>query len=303
MSILIAAYNAQEFIARAIESALAQTVLPHEIIIVNDASTDDTADVLDRFARKSELVSVHHLAVNSGPAAARNIGLDVATGDYLAILDADDAIESSFIDSIVNAIELYPAHVYATNFYWYDIARGEPLAKGLAQSEKVKEVNKYDFVKGARPYSEEADYGLLQPVFSTSFLRQNQLRYPTDIRHGEDFSLLVNLLLCDAKLVVLKAPLYLYTTRDSGFSQTIPDYPKMADETLKLCHQSSVKNDDRLVSLLKQRATALKRLNASILLNSHRQKKQYRAMASSLVSNSAYRKLMVKAVINKALRK
>jgi glycosyltransferase involved in cell wall biosynthesis len=86
VSVVIPAYNAAGFVSRAIESCLAQTYRPIEIIVVDDGSSDNTAEIVSRFSHPVRLIQ----RANGGPAAARNDGAREATGDWLALLDADD---------------------------------------------------------------------------------------------------------------------------------------------------------------------------------------------------------------------
>ncbi|HWL10175.1 MAG TPA: glycosyltransferase family A protein [Planctomicrobium sp.] len=87
ISAVIPAYNAEATIARTLESVLAQTVQPHEIIVVDDGSRDQTARIVQTFGPHVKLIQ----QTNSGPSAARNHGVRVATGDWIAFLDSDDA--------------------------------------------------------------------------------------------------------------------------------------------------------------------------------------------------------------------
>ena len=86
VSVVIPAYNSGKFVAQAVESVLAQTYAPFEIIVVDDGSTDETKDVLGRF--NGQINYIHQ--ANSGPSAARNAGIRVARGAYICFLDADD---------------------------------------------------------------------------------------------------------------------------------------------------------------------------------------------------------------------
>jgi glycosyltransferase involved in cell wall biosynthesis len=86
-SVIIPAYNAEKYIAKAIESCLNQTYAPHEIIVIDDASTDGTASIAESFPFP---VRVIRLAENMGVSVARNQGVQASTGDWLAFLDADD---------------------------------------------------------------------------------------------------------------------------------------------------------------------------------------------------------------------
>ena len=88
-SVIIPVYNGAETIERAIDSVLAQSYQPIEIIIVDDASTDKTHEIVQfKYAGRIQFIQK---ILNQGSSAARNKGMDVATGDYIAFLDADDA--------------------------------------------------------------------------------------------------------------------------------------------------------------------------------------------------------------------
>ena len=86
VSVVIAAYNAQAYLAEAIESVLGQTVPPDEVIVVDDGSTDGTRGVLDRFGDRILALTQK----NSGQAVAVNKGLAMARGEFIGFLDADD---------------------------------------------------------------------------------------------------------------------------------------------------------------------------------------------------------------------
>jgi len=86
ISVVIAAYNASTTIERAVRSVLAQTRPAEEIIVVDDGSTDGTADIARRFGSEVRLI----VQPNGGTSIARNRGIEVATGEWIAFLDADD---------------------------------------------------------------------------------------------------------------------------------------------------------------------------------------------------------------------
>jgi len=95
-SVIIPAYNCGRFLAEAVDSALAQTRPPHEIIVVDDGSTDDTPEVAKRFGDRI----VYHRQANRGVSAARNAGMERATGNWLAFLDADDLWEGNKLERV-----------------------------------------------------------------------------------------------------------------------------------------------------------------------------------------------------------
>jgi glycosyltransferase involved in cell wall biosynthesis len=87
-SVIIPAYNAAATIERALDSCFIQTYAPDEIIVVNDASTDDTQRILEE--KYGDRITLINFTVNNGASVARNKGLDRAQGNYIAFLDADD---------------------------------------------------------------------------------------------------------------------------------------------------------------------------------------------------------------------
>lgn len=91
VSIIMAAFNADKTIGQAVESCLAQQYLDFEVIVVNDGSADQTANILSTFGQR--IRTIHQL--NSGLAGARNTGAAAATGEFIVLMDADDIMEPS----------------------------------------------------------------------------------------------------------------------------------------------------------------------------------------------------------------
>jgi len=94
VSILIPAFNAEETIAATIQSAISQSWHPKEIIVVDDGSTDKTAQVARSFGSRIKFVS----ASNQGASAARNRAFSLCSGDYIQWLDADDELQQDKIE-------------------------------------------------------------------------------------------------------------------------------------------------------------------------------------------------------------
>jgi glycosyltransferase involved in cell wall biosynthesis len=95
ISIIIPCYNQAQYLGEAIESCLAQTITPHEIIVVNDCSPDNTEDVAMEYP-------VQYIArlVNGGLSAARNTGIRASSGDYVVTLDADDKLPPDYLEKL-----------------------------------------------------------------------------------------------------------------------------------------------------------------------------------------------------------
>jgi glycosyltransferase involved in cell wall biosynthesis len=110
-STIIPVYNRRELVVPAIESALQQTFADQEIIVVDDGSTDGTADVIrERFGGKVRLLS----QPNAGPGPARNTGIKAATGTYVAFLDSDDRWFPWALETYRQAIEQHRMPAFVT---------------------------------------------------------------------------------------------------------------------------------------------------------------------------------------------
>ena len=90
VSVIMPAYNAASFIAESIRSVQHQTCTSWELLVIDDASTDETQRVVEGLAKNDNRIKLHLLPVNQGAGFARNIGIKAATGDYISFLDADD---------------------------------------------------------------------------------------------------------------------------------------------------------------------------------------------------------------------
>ena len=102
ISVIVTAYNIKDYLPRCLESLLGQTYERLEIIVVDDGSTDGTAEICDRFAAKNEQIKVIHRE-NGGPSAARNAGLKIAQGEYIGYVDGDDWVEPDMYEKMLAA--------------------------------------------------------------------------------------------------------------------------------------------------------------------------------------------------------
>lgn len=90
LAVIIPNYNNEKFLTKCIDSVLAQTLLPDEIIIVDDVSTDNSRELINELAKKSNIIKPIFLSENGGVSHARNTGIKAAESEYITTLDADD---------------------------------------------------------------------------------------------------------------------------------------------------------------------------------------------------------------------
>ena len=104
ISVIIPVYNSEKYLERALDSVLNQTYKDLEIIVVDDGSTDGSGKIIAKYQKKDpRIISIRQK--NSGQAAARNAGIRLAKGEFLAFLDGDDAYDKDFILKLLNGFD------------------------------------------------------------------------------------------------------------------------------------------------------------------------------------------------------
>ena len=128
-SVVIPTYNSGEWLSRAIDSVLAQHGPEVEIVVVDDASSDNTREIVERYRKR---VRYHRFEENRGVSRARNKGVDIATSDWIAFLDADDFYYPDRIRSHATWIAEDPDLDFLTGDYDYQGPDGEYLGSSMA---------------------------------------------------------------------------------------------------------------------------------------------------------------------------
>jgi succinoglycan biosynthesis protein ExoO len=190
------------------------------VLVVDDASTDGTALLVERLAAQDGRVRLLRQHTNAGPARARNRGLDEARGKWVAVLDADDALLPDRIERLVDIAERERADIIADNFLWSGSGPSDGGEPALPVSSRTEVIDARRFAGAAQPYTGRADLGLLKPVLRRDFLNDHALRYPVGSRHGEDFLFMMDALLAGATFVLDHRPGYVFTGRNGGTSRT-----------------------------------------------------------------------------------
>ena len=118
VSVIMPAYNAEQYISEAIESVRSQTHQDFELIIVNDGSTDNTLSIAESYAREDERIKVFSQP-NIGVSITRNRAIDVALNEWIVCMDADDVMLPKRIERQLAFIERYPDVAVASSFVYY----------------------------------------------------------------------------------------------------------------------------------------------------------------------------------------
>lgn len=111
VTVIIPLYNVQAYIAECLDSLSRQTYTNFEVVIVNDGSTDQSAEIVKEYIAKSKMNMRLIEQRNQGVSKARNVGIDNACGDYLCFVDADDMLKPQYLERMVSQLEKYHCDV------------------------------------------------------------------------------------------------------------------------------------------------------------------------------------------------
>jgi succinoglycan biosynthesis protein ExoU len=216
-AIIIAAYNAQDTIGRAIRSALAQPETA-EVCVVDDASADATADAARACADEDGRVKVIRQEANAGPAAARNAAIDATSAPWIGVLDADDYLMEGRLGALLAHADR--ADMIA-DVLLRDRAGGPAPAAAWALGETAAEVDLEAFVSGNLTMANRSlELGFLKPLMRRSFLDRHDLRYRADMRLGEDYELYARALALDARFLITPPAGYVSVERAGSLSKS-----------------------------------------------------------------------------------
>ena len=119
LSVIIPVYNVEKYLKKCVDSVINQTYRNLQIVLIDDGSTDTSGKLCDEFAKADKRIEVIH-KVNEGQAKARNVGLDLAQGDYIAFLDSDDYIASEMYFDLIKTLEENEADIASCAIQYVD---------------------------------------------------------------------------------------------------------------------------------------------------------------------------------------
>lgn len=215
ISVVMANYESGEKLDPAIASVLGQTVQNIEVLVCDDASTDDSLTRIAGFAAADSRVRLIRVETNGGPARARNRGLEQARGEWIAIVDADDILHPERFERLLAAARHFDADIVADDLLHFH-EDGSPSRLLLAE-EVAFRVSIDRWLRAGLDGSPPLGY--LKPIIRADVLAGTC--YDTSLRIGEDFDLVLRLLHSGAQMVVVPEPFYLYRRHKASISHRL----------------------------------------------------------------------------------
>ena len=258
IAVIIAAYNAEKSISRAIDSVLLDELVT-QIIIVDDESTDSTLEIAKKYQSLDAKVSVYSTGVNSGPSKGRNIALQHCTTDWVTVLDSDDFIEPGRYEKLLAAGAGYEL-VGDDQFRILEGANISTKTEMLGGVYSFPcEISLSEFIQSniTKKGTQRQELGFIKPIIKREFLIKNALSYQENMRLGEDYELYCRCLALGAKLQLIKAAGYVAVVRNNSLSgsHSQHDLIQLRDSDSTMCSSLPISDEER--SLLKEHALSI----------------------------------------------
>jgi succinoglycan biosynthesis protein ExoO len=229
VAVVMANYNGARYIAAAIRSVIRQTLASWELIIVDDASTDDSLAVAAEAAAGDPRITIVAQTSRKGPGAARNRALDLVTATWIAILDSDDLMPAQRLESLLHRAHSAGASIVADNLMTFSTSSRPRSFLPERMRREASWISLATFIRSNCLYSRIPPLGYLKPLIRTDIVRELRLRYDETLRIGEDYEFLIHLMAHGYRLLLEPTSLYFYRKHEKSTS-----YRLRADDILAL---------------------------------------------------------------------
>ena len=214
ISVIIPVYNAELYLKKCVDSVLHQENVSYEIILVDDGSTDSSGKICDEYATKYTEVRCIHTP-NTGPSTAKNIGYDVAKGNYVAFIDSDDEIKPEMFSMMLQSGYQHNADIVCCNYIQIDEEGNYSHIEYtdqeyvLTQDEALKSILIKDKI-----FSQ-----CWTKIYKRSTMQENGVINTEGLKNEEDFIYNILAFACCKTVCIVDKPLYIYTHRDNSLSK------------------------------------------------------------------------------------
>lgn len=231
ISVIVPVYNVEAYLRKCVDSICAQTYRNLEIILVDDGSPDNCGAICDEYARKDPRVKVIHKK-NGGLSDARNAGLDICNGEYVAFVDSDDWIEPQMYQRLYELIEQFDAEMAIGGIVDEVVENGETRTVNITQYEKA-------------PFAED-NLEMMRRYFQTAWAAWDKLyraelfdgiRYPVG-EINEDEAIVLQLLDRCRRVCYSNEVFYHYIRRTDGTSITTSSFSEKKLAWVKHCRDN-----------------------------------------------------------------
>ena len=220
VSIIVPVFNADKYLEQCILSILHQNLKEIEVIAVNDGSTDNSAEILDKIAQQDSRLCVYHCA-NKGVSAARNFGINKAKGTYLGFVDADDWIEPDMYEKMYKAVVNNNSDWVICNISIHEANQAERSRLKMVNGSVLIDESRPKFIENLMRF--DYDFANWNKLFSAKLIQRNGIRFNEGMYLWEDLLFNLSYLQYVQKITFLDEALYHYRVLPSSLTNNKKD--------------------------------------------------------------------------------
>ena len=200
VSIIVPVYNTEKYLARCIDSILAQTFTDFELILVNDGSKDNSGKICDEYAQKDSRIIVIHKE-NGGVSSARNKGLDIAQGEWISFVDSDDWISSNYLSDFS-----YDADLMICGFEYIGAKAEINSPTNMNPLNNAYAISQWFYINCNNIYITT----VAGSIFKRKIITNQTLYFDNKLKYGEDTDFMYRYLCFCSTIDLCHAPNYKY---------------------------------------------------------------------------------------------
>lgn len=209
ITVIVPVYNGESYINRCVDILLNQDYQNFEIIVVNDGSIDKTQEVLEKKYKGSSKVRVI-TTNNQGVSAARNIGIDAATGEYLLFVDSDDQLASNALQRLNEQLINCDSELLIFGFSVFGDSRRKNDTYVLKKFENAFRNDNKELIRSLLSTNNNILGYSWRAMYSTYFLKVNNIRFEKQLKISEDYLFLLRSMICSKNTMIISQELYEY---------------------------------------------------------------------------------------------
>ena len=209
VSIIVPVYNVELYIEDCLNSLLNQTYSNYEIILINDGSTDNSIEICSKY--NDQKIKIFNQN-NKGVSIARNVGISLATGQYIMFVDADDMVSEKYIENLIKSIEETNTDMVVCG---YTKEKAELVNKKNSQEIKGEIINANTMLENMMENNLQEGY-LWNKIFKKSIINDNSLEFKEGVNVWEDLYFVIEYLSKSDKIFAINEKLYYYRTREGS---------------------------------------------------------------------------------------
>ena len=215
ISVVVPVYNTEKYLRKCIDSIINQQNVSKEIILVDDGSTDSSGRLCEEYTSKYPYIQTIHIN-NSGPATAKNVGLEFAKGEYVSFTDSDDELEPTMFYEMISAGNKNCSDIICCNFKEVDVHGN------ISHTTCSGEIYVLDRVEALRRLlSKDLIYtGSVTKIFKRELLTQNNITHKDGLKTDEDFIMNIKAFAKCNQCVVVDKCFYIINYRENSLSHS-----------------------------------------------------------------------------------